>query len=101
MLPRLEEQGEVEARVHARACAYLEDSMATRPKMSETTRADLSHKASLLFEQLHRLTMEKLLGIGRAEEMRTLPSLHAEYRRTLAVLGLDASDPAGEEPPPL
>ena len=76
----------VQKRIHKRALTYIAES----DLKNEQTKMDIAHNAACLFEVLHRLTIEKLTGTGRAEEMRNITSVAGAYRRAMTDLGVMA-----------
>lgn len=74
----------VEKRIHKRALVYIAES----DLKNEQAKIDTAHKAACLFELLHRLTIEKLTGVGKAEETRTVTSIAGAYRRAMQDLGV-------------
>lgn len=82
--PRDEPLEVIEKRIADREQRYIEESNLK----NESIKRDLAHNAACLFEVLHRLSMEKMLGIGRAEEMRTITSVAGAFRRCVMDLGM-------------
>ena len=78
---------EIERRLQERTVAYIHAS-SERRRMDENVRADLCRQAAILYEHVYRLTMEKLMGRARGEELKTLPSLRGEFRRLVIQLAL-------------
>jgi len=77
----------IEKRIHVRTLSYIHAS-SQRRKMDENVRADLCRQTAMLYEHVYRLTMEKLMGRARGEELKTLPSLRGEFRRLVIQLSL-------------
>ena len=75
---------EAERRIEKRASKYR----ATSTLKDEQAKRDIAYHAACLFAVQHKLTLEKLAGIGKSEETRTITSIAGAYRRAMIDLGL-------------